>query len=799
MNRIATTFCCIFLCASILYSQNNNISKSAWNNHVQTVTPVLLPDSVSELNTIFNEHNIGITTSNIFNQKFEAAPKQNEIIEYQTPNKITKINNNKQALDETKWILKDSITVKSYLPANQSLGAKLNYNTWKLDYLSPYDLIAKSITAVKKSPKWLRPALEYTLSKLNETKQAIFADLIINTEDPFIDEVAFAIAYSTPTFLNSAYCFPNMFLENAQLMYGHDPDLEYVDIVDYGSSTSDENYYSTVKYWRIDTNGIKYQVEVPKDIYYMDIVHPKATDEIQTYINPEKNEHANGYSNHTLNIEAPEIGKFWRDFIYTFTEVIPESEGLLFPILKDSISQCSVLWDDRNIEKQAIKVITKWINDVMDFNSDWERPHQPIRIYKLHLGRCGEHEDLTIAASRSCLVPCRGIEAYSSDHVWNEFWDEKWEQWEPVNNSYKDAFCYSKGWGKKFGSLVHHQSNGVFNCVTPSYVEHTSTLIIKTVDKNNRPIDGARVMLAAKGTLDDESLFLDTYGITDDNGICTFIVEAGRTYYTRMYSSVGNIPTNTQQVSLVIENAIEGKTYTSTLKTTSGIGLTVFESLDLPNIEKPEYRIDVDFAINGHVIKWLNEYDDISGSYTICENNSSSTVNLFYSNEVNFLNSSNKAFFSAYNPINQENQGKFSMLGLIKKTPAEYCYINNSNKLNNSVIVDATFKLYAADNINSVNNVNYSDNILFTNYPNPVAENTSISFYLPWDSQVKLYIINNQGNTVRTIINNSFVADNYSFNWDTKDDNGNTIPNGIYYMILATDYGKYTNKIAVIK
>jgi transglutaminase-like putative cysteine protease len=69
----------------------------------------------------------------------------------------------------------------------------------------------------------------------------------------------------------------------------------------------------------------------------------------------------------------------------------------------------------------------------MSFTSNNERPHQPVRIITKHFGRCGEYADLTAAVARLALIPCTSIISISTDHTWNEFWDENWVAWEPVN------------------------------------------------------------------------------------------------------------------------------------------------------------------------------------------------------------------------------------------------------------------------------------------------------------------------------------------------------------------------------
>ncbi|MEJ2637802.1 MAG: FlgD immunoglobulin-like domain containing protein [Calditrichia bacterium] len=73
------------------------------------------------------------------------------------------------------------------------------------------------------------------------------------------------------------------------------------------------------------------------------------------------------------------------------------------------------------------------------------------------------------------------------------------------------------------------------------------------------------------------------------------------------------------------------------------------------------------------------------------------------------------------------------------------------------------------------------------NYPNPFNPSTQISFAVANESTVNLDIYNMLGQKVRTLINNQRlepgVYNNYS--WNARDDNGNSVANGIYYMVLT--------------
>jgi len=150
------------------------------------------------------------------------------------------------------WTLIDSINIDSYIPANKSLGVKFNYVTHRLEFVTPYTFSNEALTALYKVQYGFARLLRI-LSGNCYGKADCTLNVIINAIAPYIDEVAYAIAYSSSQYLSSKYCNPQLFLENAQQIYKHDSELKYVEIVDYENSPANEGFYSTIKYWKIDS------------------------------------------------------------------------------------------------------------------------------------------------------------------------------------------------------------------------------------------------------------------------------------------------------------------------------------------------------------------------------------------------------------------------------------------------------------------------------------------------------------------------------------------------------------------
>jgi hypothetical protein len=80
-----------------------------------------------------------------------------------------------------------------------------------------------------------------------------------------------------------------------------------------------------------------------------------------------------------------------------------------------------------------------------------------------------------------------------------------------------------------------------------------------------------------------------------------------------------------------------------------------------------------------------------------------------------------------------------------------------------------------------------------SNYPNPFNPETTIAFDLPESGNVRLDIYNIRGQKVTTLINKELSAGNHQFIWNGKNQQGNTIPSGIYLYRVDADGGRYTS------
>jgi Transglutaminase-like superfamily len=202
----------------------------------------------------------------------------------------------------------DPIFPQTYIQGDHYLAWKIDTATGEISSagasLKP-GLSQQAQSAIMKAPPWLRTALVDRFLDLSEDDAATFAELILNPEDErYVDELAFLIAMTGNrdiTYDRSA----DLMAQNVRLIYEYDQYLDYVTVVDHGTP-EDEDYWTTVEYIAlVDDEPTTF--EVPKEIYYWYIVHPKLDMERVEYVDP-----ATGATR-----DPEDGGRFWRDYLFT--------------------------------------------------------------------------------------------------------------------------------------------------------------------------------------------------------------------------------------------------------------------------------------------------------------------------------------------------------------------------------------------------------------------------------------------------------------------------------------------------
>ncbi|MBF90001.1 MAG: hypothetical protein CMG75_10215 [Candidatus Marinimicrobia bacterium] len=89
--------------------------------------------------------------------------------------------------------------------------------------------------------------------------------------------------------------------------------------------------------------------------------------------------------------------------------------------------------------------------------------------------------------------------------------------------------------------------------------------------------------------------------------------------------------------------------------------------------------------------------------------------------------------------------------------------------------------------------------ILYPNYPNPFNPSTTISFDLPYDSDVRVFIYDIIGRNIAVLIENKMIAGKHSIQWNGLTKLGESVPSGIYYVVINAGKFSQTNKMTFLR
>ena len=98
----------------------------------------------------------------------------------------------------------------------------------------------------------------------------------------------------------------------------------------------------------------------------------------------------------------------------------------------------------------------------------------------------------------------------------------------------------------------------------------------------------------------------------------------------------------------------------------------------------------------------------------------------------------------------------------------------------------------------------YDSNVLpniltLKSYPNPFNAVTSINYNVPSDGRVSLNIYDIQGRLINELAKGFSSAGSYTASWNGRDDRGNNVVSGVYFVRLMIDSYSTTNKLVLLK
>lgn len=147
------------------------------------------------------------------------------------------------------WELIDSVNVNVRIPAGERCYVYFDNISSSLVAVLPYEnLISVALSAIEYAPDWLKWELRENFAQMDSTHQEIYANIILNAVDPFVDEIAFQVAHIAPEVLQDTSIYTQLLTKNVSQLYTADSSLQYVEVVNHGSAAVGGDYYSTVRY-----------------------------------------------------------------------------------------------------------------------------------------------------------------------------------------------------------------------------------------------------------------------------------------------------------------------------------------------------------------------------------------------------------------------------------------------------------------------------------------------------------------------------------------------------------------------
>ena len=690
--------------------------------------------------------------------------------------------------DAAEWALIDSCLFYGRIPANGKYFAKID----GILYPTLPDTIATTAAqAVEAAPEWLRLALWDNFSRMNTNCQNTYGSLILSTPYPYQDEVAFEIAHIDQRILQHHIGNPTLFVENAILIYHCDTLLEYVELVEYPD-------YTTARYKIANHGQDTTEVEIPKERYYWDVVHPVISDEAPLYINPA-----------TGNEASPPTGVFWRDYLFNYPDTCPKTvwnvlgypdtiyAGYVSPILREQLLGEKILWNsitDTLDDNGAIGVVSRWIEDVMVFGHPpdfgYTRSIQPVRIYRTHVGRCGEHADITGATARAALIPTNSAGTISNDHTWNEWWDTGWRGWEPYSKIINSTHNY-EAWGWDLANVFDYRGDGYTWDVVERYTPYC-TLTVKVNDPSGDPIDGACVMV---GLVYNNKCYASDWNYTDGDGITNF--QLGDSVYNTVYGSnasgwpycyfilsgIGNTP---NAYLFLNQPVIPGEHHLITDNHITGNMPEIPVSLASSSGTDSLYKVEVDFGVPEDIVYGeMLYYNDLNFGQKFAYRTESGNIEFFICDSLNFALYESGSSFEAFEVGADVNSGSVSF---ILPNPGKwYVVLSNEDQVTNSAVVDVGIKLYK--NQEGVAETQ-KEKFKFEVSPSPFSSSASIDFNMPQKAKVNLGVYDLAGRCVKEVIKGKTLSGHHQIGLDGKE-----LGKGVYFIRFTTPDKTATRKI----
>ncbi|MGA1821729.1 MAG: hypothetical protein ACMUIG_04310 [Thermoplasmatota archaeon] len=467
------------------------------------------------------------------------------------------------------WMEVGEATPAFRLNESEDLKASFDPDTyqWKIseEYDPYFDHNSSVRAAIDRAPQWLNETLSWKFHDIEWYSVMKWANLLLNesVNSSYIDEIAFTIAYLNDELLRTYWTFPQMILENVEMIYRVSDDVKYAEVKDYQLP---DGQHSTIEY-RMPSGNIT----MPEEIYYWYVMMPRNGGEETKYINLT-----------TYRYTEPENGVFWRSYLYD------RARDPGYPVLSDYLRNEEYFWNGtRNdmINNGAVSAVSRWESQCVAFGMPARRSHYAQVIYKQHMGMCGENSAILMAAAKTALIPTVQTLNYDGDHAWNEFFERGWHQWEAYSGNIDNPMAEGAPGGVTVFMDVNPDASQF--SATPRYT-YTSNLTVKVRDKNGFPVDGATIRLFTRPTIHIQGSQEIIGNATDVNGETTFEVGSGHGYFIEVLSPIDGWLPESAPLPLAFPMTNQGSNYSYTVNLSTTMPLKA----NLSNIRSgPDFGI----------------------------------------------------------------------------------------------------------------------------------------------------------------------------------------------------------------
>ncbi|MCD6360045.1 MAG: transglutaminase domain-containing protein, partial [Armatimonadetes bacterium] len=610
-----------------------------------------------------------------------------------------------------------------------------------------YSMDTLCYDAIDLAPSWLRADLLLSLRFLHSSGwDGVFAQMIIDADDNIRDEVAFEIAHMSKQSLTDMRFRddPYLIVRNAQLIYDIVDSLQYVRLVEH----SGDDYYTTTEYRVTDSSGIDtFWTEIPKEIYYWYIVHPKLSDEGVYAADSPSSRQQRTYD------------YFWRKYLWFNPDATYDyttGDTLTYLRLGEMMTYPTLLWGRHTADfsprdslgnpnppnNWALATVGMWVSQLLPYPPSGDRGIQPNQLAYNHRGNCGEDQDLLAAASRTALIPDLSVCNIAEDHVWNEFWDNGWtfcqvDRWGNdvhIANSWA-GYDRDHGGSKDISSVFGYRGDGYVIQVSERYTS-LCTLTVNVADHDGSPVDGAYILVANESYYDSTSLTYCTLAWTDYTGSVDIPLGDRQNYYIRVETSVGSWPSGSGTVNRVVSASIAGEHYTENVNLSGTIPDIAPTALPAP--DSARYGIHIEWSAQDYVLG--TNILDSQESQFVYANPAGGNATFFLCDSANLYRLGEGISFEAYSVSLPTDTGDIDIY--LPSAGKWYAVLANATHIKDYQRIKASCKLI--DFVGVKESAGLPGELSLSVSPNPF--NSSVKITVPTGAEIEFYDL--RGNIV---------------------------------------------------